>query len=256
MKTFFVRPLLVVGTLAMALNAFANQGTFIFNGNLNAQQGGVNAMTATNPQSQNFYSTAFLYGATRTTYNTVGMAGSGNNAGLSLNASTLVATNNYTLEMVVSLSVGGAYKKLADVSGRTLDSGYYIDPSNHLNAYPVASGTTVVNPGTYNYLALSVASTGDVKGYVNGNLEFTSNTTVMNGNVFDFFLDDSATSFNEYSNVSVGMIRLTDSVLSDASIASLAGNPYAGTVPEPTGLSVLAIGLFGTFVRRRSLKVK
>ncbi len=250
MNTFLIRSVLTVGASILSFSAFAGTGTFLFNGNLNAQEGGVNAMTATDPTAGNSYGSAFLYGANRTTYNTLGSAGAGNNAGLSLDASTLVPANSYSLEMVVSFSNSGGWRKLADVSGRASDGGYYIDPASKLNIYPNFSGTTVMNTGTYYYLALTVASNGDIKGYVNGALELTANSSVMNGNVFDFFLDDSATGFNEYSNVSVGLVRLTDSVLSDSQISTLSANPYGGTVPEPASLTACVLG-FGALVARR-----
>ena len=254
MKTSFLRTLLALGSTVLTMSAFAGQGTFLFNNNLNAQEGGVNSMTATDPTAGNSFGTAFLYGATRTTYNTVGSSGAGNNAGLSLDASNFLPANSYTLEMVVSFSNSSGWRKLADVSGLTSDGGYYVDPSSRLNVFPNFSGTTVMNAGDYNYLALTVASNGDVKGYVNGALELSANTSIMNGNVFNFFLDDAATSFNEYTNVSVGLVRLTDSVLSDSQISTLAVNPYTGTVPEPASLAVLAIGFGGFMVRRKNAK--
>jgi hypothetical protein len=234
----------------LAVATQANQGTFLFNNNLNAQEGAVATMTSVDPQNLNSYGTAFLYGATRTTYNTVGATGAGNNAGLHLDASSLIPSNQYTLEMVVSEATAGGYHKLADVSGLTSDTGYYIYPNSTLGVYNDANGTTATNPGTYYYFALTVNSTGEVKGYVNGGLEFTTTTAVMNGNIFDLFLDDSATSFNEYSDVSVGLVRLTDSVLSDNQISALSNNPY-GTVPEPTSIAAVGIGVLALLRRRK-----
>ena len=250
MKISNFRHLGVLGALSLAFAAQANQGTFLFNNNLNAEEGDVASMTPVDPQSQNFYSSAFLYGSNRTTYNTIGGSGAGNNAGLHLDASSLIAVDNYTLEMVVSQATAGGYHKLADVSGLTSDSGYYIFPNSTLGVYNVASGTTATNPGTYYYFALTVNSTGEVKGYVNGGLEFTTTTTIMNGNIFDLFLDDSPTSFNEYSDVSVGLVRLTDSVLSDSEISTLSNNPYEA-VPEPTSIAAVSLGALALMRRRK-----
>ena len=244
-----VRTALGLLVLAAFASAEAGTGTYTFNNTLSALEASSPSLTAVNPLGQNVYGNAFLYGANRATYNTSGVAGDfANNAGLLLNASSLVTATQYSLEMVVSLSTTDGYRKLADISNRTADSGYYI-LNSHQNVYPVVDGTIPTTSGTYNYLVLTV-SNDTVKGYVNGVLDFTATTSVMDGNAFSFFLDDSGTGGREYSNVSVGLLRLRDSVLTDAQVATLAVNPYQA-VPEPTTLAALGLGAFGLLHRRR-----
>ena len=238
-----------VALLGVALQAHAGVGTYLFNRSLAAVEGGAPSLTAVDPLGQNAYGTATLYGANRSVYNTSGTAGDFNaNAGLLLDATSLVTTTQYSLEMVVSYAATSGYRKIADTSGRASDSGYYVLDS-HENVYPVVTGTAPVAAGTYDYLVLTV-SNGTVKGYVNGVPDFTASTTVMNGNAFDFFLDDSATGGREYSNVSVGLLRLRDSVLTDAQVATLAANPYA-PVPEPSAFAALGLGALAVLRRRR-----
>ena len=248
---YTIKPLFVASALALTISALATQGTYLFNGNLNGQEGGAPSMTAIDPTTSNFFSTATIYGATRTTYNTVGAAGPGNNAGLNLDASTLVSTNQYTLEMVVSFANATGWRKLADVSNRTSDAGLYISPSSNLDVYPNIDGTTPLSAQTYYYLATSVDASGTVKGYVNGNLEFTTTSSSLNGNVFNFFVDDSITSYGEYTKVSVGLIRLTNSVLTDQQISNQSINPYSAPVPEPATFAALSLGLGALIIRRK-----
>ncbi len=252
-KSRFVRSVLSLSVLAVAFQAQAGTTSYLFNGNLNAEELGMPSLTAVDPSAANSYGTAFLYGGNRTTYHTAGAAGIGNNAGVDLDASTFLPTGlDYTLEMVVSIdTVAGGWRKLADMSGLSSDAGLYASNQSFLQLYPSGTGTTTMNAGETYYIALTVNSNGEAKGYLNGNLEFTGNSANATGNMFSFFQDEAGTGSNEYSNVTVGLLRLNDRVLSASEIGGLAVNPYAQPVPEPASMAALGLGA-AALLRRRS----
>lgn len=242
-----LRALLAVAALSAALAAHAGSATYTFGNTFAANEAGAPSLTPVNPLGQNTFGTASIYGATRSVYNTSGTGTFAENAGLLLNAASFVTATQYSLEMVVSLQAVSGYRKLADVSGRASDGGYYVLDST-LNVYPVINGPQDISAGVYNYLVLTVSNNA-VKGYVNGNLDFTTTTDVMNGNNFAFFLDDAAQGY-EYSNVSVGLLRLSDGILTDADVRGRAPNPYQ-PVPEPTTMAALGLGAVAMLHRRR-----
>src|SRR5205823_2598397 len=132
------KAILAVFACAAVSHAAVTKATYLFNNNLNAQEGGAPAMTAIDPGGANFYSTAVLYGGTRTIYNTVGTGGAGTNAGMVLDATGLVTPNSYSAEFVMSFHQNAnAWRKIMDVSNRTADAGFYVDPNNHIDVFPV-----------------------------------------------------------------------------------------------------------------------
>jgi len=251
-KSRLVRSVLSLSVLATAFQAQAGTTSYLFNGNLDAEELGMPSLTAVDPGAANSYGTAFLYGGNRTTYHTAGAGGVGNNAGVDLDASTFLPTGlDYTLEMVVSIdTVAGGWRKLADMSGLSSDDGLYTSDHSFLQVYPSGTGTTTMVAGQTYYIALTVNSNGEAKGYLDGNLEFTGNSASATGNIFSFFQDEAGTGSNEYSNVTVGLIRLNDRVLSASEIGGLAPNPYQA-VPEPASMAALGLGA-AALLRRRA----
>jgi hypothetical protein len=91
--------------------------------------------------------------------------------------------------------------------------------------------------------------------YLDNTLAISASTTVMNlpgGNPLNFFLDDFATSTNEFSSSRVALINLFDAPLSASDVAGLFGNgdPLGTATPEPGSWALLCGGLI-LIVRRK-----
>lgn len=239
---------LLVGVSALSsANAVAG---YYFNNTLASNVGGAPDLVAVNNFS---YGTAFLYGQNRSIATTDGATGFANNAGFTLDNSGLNLGGTYSFETLVSFQTVPGWRKILDVSSRANDAGLYVDPASKFAVFPVVSGQTTIAANTFYHLVLTVSG-GVVNGYLNGGLEFTGNTNVMDAsaaNPFSLFLDDSATGGGEYSNVSVGIARFYNTALTADEVSVLAANPYGNApVPEPASMAALALGV-GALIRRK-----
>ena len=226
--------------------------TYQFQNTLAADQGGVAALTAVDPTGTSGFQTATLYGQTRQVYQFSGNASpASDQGGLTLGTSGLVASNQYSVEMVFQFVDNSGWRRILDVQNRQSDNGFYVDPSSHLDVFPVVGGTTNFTANAFHDVVLTVANDGTVNGYLDGNLEFSTTTAVMNvdsNNLMGFFLDNVVSGGQgEYSPGQVGLIQLYNDVLSPAQIAAQAVNPFAGlgTVPEPSSVALLGLGAAG-----------
>jgi hypothetical protein len=212
------------------------------------------------PLGLNHFTTATVYGQSRTVFDYQGNADpASQQAGLSLNTTGLIPANNYSVEMVFQFRENpNAWRRILDVQGRTSDNGFYVDPGNNLNVYPTSGvGSTTFTNNQFHHVVLT-NSGGTVNGYLDGRLEFTVATSVMDisnpGNVLNFFLDNDVPPFtDEYSSGQVALIRAWDGALTADEVAVLAADPFA-PAPEPSTLTlagVAALGLLGYGWRRR-----
>jgi Concanavalin A-like lectin/glucanases superfamily len=230
------------------------EATYTFNGNLNAQQGGAPSLTATDPLGTNGFVTDTVFGHQRTVYAFNGNATPvTDQAGLTFNNSgNLLTPNSYSVEMVFEFTQrNNAWRRILDVENRQSDSGFYVDPSNNLDVFPVAGSTGLFTENAYHDVALTVSGT-TVKAYLDGQLQFAATTNVMDinnpnnpGNLVNFFLDNTvAGGQGEFSSGRVGLIRLDDGALSDAQVAANAANPFGSSsvAPEPASLTLLGFG--------------
>jgi hypothetical protein len=258
-----------------ATHAATLVAAYTFNGNLNAQQGGVPALAATNPLGTNAFGTATVLGSTESVYSF--NSSSGNNAGLTFNdGSNLISPTSYSIEMVFELGssenyASGAWLRLVDSQNRQSDDGLYVNPSSEFAIFPDGSGTpgTLFSPNTYFDLILTDDGT-TASVYINGTFDFSvanqgaglNQLNLSNANnpnqLLNLFLDNTvAGGQGEFTSGQIALFEAFNGVLSSSDVATLAADPYAnaspGNTPEPgTWVLLTAGGALLAFRKRRA----
>lgn len=199
-----------------------------FNGNLVSSVPGAPALVPTDPLALNGFNSDTVNGSAQTVYTWDGNATPvTQQAGFTLDATGLVATNSYSLQMVFKLTQrAGAWRRLVDVENRQSDDGFYVDPGNHLAVYPIISSVTPFTNNVYEDVLLTVGG-GVVTAYLNGQQQFSGTSTLMNinfnnqGNILGFFIDNViGGGQGEFSNGSIALLRLFGGVASPSPMAS------------------------------------
>lgn len=179
----------------------------------------------------------------------------GANQGLSLTYSALSSLSLYSIELVFDFQQFNIWRKIIDFNARVTDDGFYFDPSNRLDFFPVTSSpTAITSPVDVHVVLTRDATSSIVNAYLNGGLEFSFNDSgglaVFRGadTLVHFFEDDAVTGFGEASGGSVDCVRIYNTALSAVEVANLAScGPGRNNVPEPSTLLLAAVGLLGLF---------
>ncbi len=244
--------MLSVALSASVAHAQTPVASYTFANSLVAAQTGVPALTAVDPTNQSAYFTDTVFGKQRRVYATGGATNStADQGGFSVATTGLIPANNYSVEMVLSVSQrNNAWRRLIDVQNRVSDTGFYVSPANQLNIFPVGGGGNV-ELNTYYHVVLSVAP-NNINAYLNGQLAFNLTSDLMNinnannpGRNLLFYLDDNAVS-GEYSNARTALVQLYDRALNATEVNTLATNPFANTptvVPEAETGILYALGI-------------
>ena len=250
--TLFASALLLAGIAHAAPVAVA---TYDFSsGNLLAAEAGAPALVAINPAGSNAFIADTVFGTAKTVYRFDGTSVSGNQGGLSLNTTGLLTSKAYSVDIVFSFdSDGPTWQRILDASNRTSDNGFYVEPGDKLQVYPVGNGPTTFTFGEYRRISLTNNGLGHVTAYMDGIFQFDLTTTVMDfdvygntDNILTFFSDNtSGPAQTEWVPGKVSLIKLYDIELTPTDVAG---------VPEPGSLALVAIGLLVlTGARRRWL---
>ncbi len=230
---------------------------YLFDHTLNAEQAGAPFLQEVAPQVEGQYIQANVFGSTRTVYHFGGDISPELQGGLMVSTNGLISGGQYSLNMVIAFDgLDNAWRRIADTLDRQSDNGFYYAPDNTLDIYPLAHGTTVVDGKQFHTVGLTVDPiTSTAKGYVDGHLEFTVDSTPVElqqpNQIISFFLDNNAGSAQtEYSPGSVALISLYEGVLTDSEMGDIGSNPF-GNVPEPSGV-IGMLGLTALGSRRRA----
>lgn len=224
---------------------------YSFNGTLTSSVAGAPALTVTDPLGLSDFVMDNVVGPMQTVWNFQGeRTPVTNQAGLTLDTSGLITANNvYSIEMVFKFTERvGAWRRILDVESRQSDNGFYVDPSNNLDIYPVAGGAPFSNDVYHDVFLVNNA--GVVTFYLDGSAQATVTTNVMNldsSRTMNFFLDNVVAGGQaEYSSGNIALIRLYNEALT----------AVPPPVPEPATLTMLLAGLgvlSATGARRRPL---
>jgi hypothetical protein len=210
--------------------------TYRFQDSLAAEEEGMPALIPTNPLGQNGFETTTVFGRRQRVYRFAGNASPGDQqAGLTFdNRRGLLTNNHYSVEMVFEFhQQDNAWRRIMDVQDRQSDNGFYVDPTNRLDVYAFPGTGAFFTNRVFHHVVLTTARTGTVKAYLDGTLQVTVTTDVMNINnprrLVHFFLDNTAGAGQwEFSNGRIALLRLYNRVLTDREAADLASALGAG----------------------------
>lgn len=251
--------LIILISFADASFAATPVATYRFNNTFSADELGAPALVPTDPLVASAFVADTVFGDPHQVWSFDGNASPpAEQAGVTLNTTGLISPASYSVDMVFLFSQGvGAWRRIIDVENRQSDSGFYVDPSNNLDIFPVSGSTAAWTNNVYHHIVLTNDGT-TVNTYLDGISQFTTITGLMNVNnpnnpglLLNFFLDNVvAGGQGEFSDGRVALIRIWDGVLSPVEAQRLASNPY---VPEPSAflLATLAVGGLNVGGRRR-----
>lgn len=221
-----------VGLLSSGVRASDPMASYLFDGSLGAEQAGMPALDRIDPLGTSGFATDSVLGQTRTVYQVRGLnAPPASQGGLRVPASLLLPAESYSVEMVFLFSDrASAWRRILDVSGRSTDQGFYVDPSNHLDVFPIIGSSTNWTNNTYHHVVLTVSG-GAVSAYLDGLPQFNTPSAIMNlraNTPMVVFADNtSGGGQGEWSGGRIALLRLYGTPLTPAEVAELAADPFA-----------------------------
>lgn len=249
--------ILLFSSLVFAAGSAAAAGSpvavYDFSNSFGSSVSGAPALTVTDPLGLSGFGTDTVFGSSDGVYNFVGTPANTSQSGLSLSTVGLLTSNSvYTIELIFKFTEReGGWRRIVDVQNRQSDNGFYVDPSNNLDIFPIAGGSAFSN-NVYHDVFL-VNDNGNVSFYLDGSAQatvFAPFMAVDSNNLINFFLDNVvAGGQNEYSSGSVAKIAIYDEALGATSIPP---PPVAG-IPEPGTYALMfaGLGVIAAVARRR-----
>jgi hypothetical protein len=219
-----------------------------FNGNLNSSIAGAPALIAVDPAGvANFTGGVYNFGGSASPPSQQG--------GLVFdNSSHLLPSDSYSIFLRFQFDGGtNAWRRIVDVQNRTSDNGFYVNPGNNLDVFPVSGSNSGFSTGVMHNVLLTVGG-GVVTAYLDGdgsNEVISVSTTIMNINnpddVINLFLDDFVVQ-SEWSGGSIDQALFYNGVVTFDEVAP---------VPEASTWAMMILGFLGigamTYHRRKAV---
>jgi Concanavalin A-like lectin/glucanases superfamily len=254
-------PLVAIFAAAPAFGATL-VASYNFNNTFAADQAGDPALSPVDPTGTSVFQTDTVLGQSRTVwaFNGNGDPTTGQ-SGLTLNTAGLVNPEDYSVDFIAEFSQrSGGYRRLLDVQNRQSDNGFYVNPTNNLEVFPINGSSAGWTNNVYHHVVLTDDGT-TVNAYLDGVSQFSATTTELNldfdptdnpNKLLGFFLDNKINGGQgEWSPGSIALVQLWDGVLTPTEAQTLANNPFANSAPEPASLTLLAL-VSPLLLRRRS----
>jgi hypothetical protein len=262
-----MRHALLIGALSLGMSGLAwgdatAVATYNFQGNFNAVQPGAPALTPVDPEGTSKFTTDTVMGSQSTVWQFNGDNTPADQSGLTLNTTGLITDpGSYSLDMILEFTQrDGAWRRLLDVQNRQSDNGFYVNPSNDLDIFPVSGSTAAWTNNVFHHVVLTIDDSTatianptnvTVTAYLDGVSQFSTQTNIMDLNfdptdnpnqLLGFFLDNVAGGGQgEWSEGEIAFARLWNGVLTPTEVAAL--------IPEPGTLAFFAAG--GLLLQRR-----
>ena len=257
MKTFAA---VMAATLALtvgAAQAATLKASYLFNNNLSSSVGGASDLQLTNPTETGGFETDTVFGNSRTVLFIGGSNANASQGGLTFNSTGLLTSDSYSVALTFEfLDRTGQWRRILDVQERTSDNGFYVDPSNNLNVFPINGSNAGFTTNQYRNVALTVGPGGVVKAYIDGGASLSSTTNIMNigpNGLINLFLDNTeGGGQQEWSQSRIAVANFYDGVLTSDEVFGINQNP-TGAVPEPStwAMMIMGFGAAGVMMRRR-----
>lgn len=264
MKTYWMAAAAAVVSLsASGADAATLVANYLFNGNLHSSVGGAPDLVAVDPTSSNSFVTDTVHGSSRTVYAVNGQRfPTSDQGGLTFDGTGLLTSDSYSVALTFEFLAGdGAWRRIVDVQDRQSDNGFYVDPSNHLNVFPITGSSAQFLGGVYRNVVLTVGVGGDVNAYIDGGSSLHASTSIMNlgpNKSIGLFIDNVvAGGQGEWYPSRIAVASFYNGVLTADEAARINGDPThppgSGGVPEPASwaLMIMGFGAAGSALRRR-----
>jgi|GEM_PF-650749 len=239
----FCQIAIIAGSLmpVMGGSAASLKASYFFQDTLSAQESTAPALNAVDPLGLNTFENATVFNRPLRVYHWNGDASPPQQqAGLSLNTTRLIPVNSYSVEMAFAFDEGdNIWRRILDMRNRESGIGFYVNPANHLEVFNTnIQGKASIVANQYHHVVLTVSSTSMVKSYVDGKLDLSVSTPLMNidnpGKLLNFFLDNTSTddSQSEFADGRVAWVRVYRGALTNAEVTRLyrAGQSVSGAI--------------------------
>jgi hypothetical protein len=149
--------LLMIASCASPLLAATAVATYQFNTTFAADQPGAPALVPTDPLAASAFVADNVFGVNQQVWSYDGNAAPvAQQAGLTLDTNGLVAPTNYSVDMVFLFTERqNAWRRIIDVENRKSDNGFYVDPANNLDIFPVSGSTAAWTNNVYHHVVLT-----------------------------------------------------------------------------------------------------
>jgi len=269
-----LRQSLAIGLSLLALTVSANadaatlKASYFFDNTLASSTAGAPDLVAIDPSGTSGFVNDSVYGSARQVYFVGGTNANANQGDLAFSSTGLLTSDSYSVALTFEFfDRQNAWRRILDVTNRGSDAGFYVDPSNQLDVYPISGSSVAFNNGVYRNVALTVGPSGlnNVTGYIDGVGSFTTTTNSLDllpGGLINLFIDnDMGGGQGEWSTANIASARFYDGVLTAAEVGAINHDPVTppdGGVPEPASWAMMLIGFgaTGAVLRRRPMTAR